>query len=165
MSAAFKFRSNAPEVRAQIKRGLQANLKAAAMLWHGGVIDDQLTGTRSGRTYRVPGTGSKEKKPIVIKPKHPRYKVSSFIRRAPVISGGVMYKASRPGEPPASRLGDLRISYKYRVKGLAAEIGSPLPYALALEKGTSKMAPRPHLMRGFNSRRTEIMAALNKEVI
>lgn len=49
-----------------------------------------------------------------------------------------MYQASVPGEPPASRLGDLRRSYRVNPvegKGTTAsvKVGSPLTYAAHLE--------------------------------
>lgn len=117
----------------QIERGLQANLKAAAMIWHGGVIR-LLRGGRSGATYKIPGTM--------------RY-----------------YQASAPGEAPATRLGDLRTSYRFIVQTSEAAVGSPLDYALWLEKGTSKMAPRPHLQPAYQQNKGRIHAALEANVI
>lgn len=68
------------------------------------------------------------------------------------------YQASAPGEAPASRLGDLRRSYKIgKVEGQGLEkhikFGSNLDYAEYLEGGTMRksdrrqrrMRPRPHL--------------------
>lgn len=60
------------------------------------------------------------------------------------------YRASKPGEPPASRTGDLRRSYRVgKVEGAGLnkhiKVGSPLRYAPHLEEGTSRMAERPHL--------------------
>lgn len=70
------------------------------------------------------------------------------------------YKASRAGEPPASRLGHLRTSYKYLVKGkgmdAAGYVGSPLPYSHYLEYGTYKMAPRPHLKVAFQKAKPDV---------
>lgn len=60
------------------------------------------------------------------------------------------YRASAPGEPPASRLGHLRASYQYKVLGSGHNskgfVGSELEYAHYLEYGTYKMQPRPHLI-------------------
>lgn len=117
----------------QIERGIQSNLKAAAIIWHGAVIK-LLRGTRSGATYKIPGTM--------------RY-----------------YRASSPGEAPATRLGDLRTSYRFIVQGNEAAVGSPLDYALWLEKGTSKMAPRPHLETAYQQNKGRIHAALEANVI
>lgn len=70
------------------------------------------------------------------------------------------YTASRPGEAPASRLGDLRTSYKFIVKKSEALIGTPLHYAVDLEHGTRKMAPRPHLQKAYHQNRERIVAHL-----
>jgi len=71
-----------------------------------------------------------------------------------------MYRASKVGEPPASRLGHLRTSYKYLVKGEGSKaegyVGSPLPYSHYLEYGTAKMAPRPHLKVAFQQSKEEV---------
>jgi HK97 gp10 family phage protein len=60
------------------------------------------------------------------------------------------YTASVAGAFPATRLGNLKKSYKYKVMGqgvkMKAFVGSDLPYAHYLEYGTYKMAPRPHLI-------------------
>lgn len=73
------------------------------------------------------------------------------------------YTASAPGESPASRLGDLRTSYKFIVKKSEALIGTPLHYAVDLEHGTRKMAPRPHLQKAFNKNRQRILSHLRGE--
>ena len=70
------------------------------------------------------------------------------------------YRASKPGEAPASRLGDLRTSYKFVVKRSEALIGTPLRYALALEHGTRKMAPRPHLKKAYEENKAAIRGHL-----
>lgn len=121
------------EVLEQAKRGIQANVKAAAIIWHGAIVDS-LQGEKSGREYRVPGTDT-------------------------------MYRASKPGEVPAVRLGDLKRKYSFRTKGMAAEVGNPLEYAYYLEKGTNKMAARPHMIPAYNKNRERIQQALGANVI
>ena len=63
------------------------------------------------------------------------------------------YRASAAGEPPAVRLGHLRASYKYLVKGQGMNsegvVGSDLAYSHYLEYGTKKIKPRPHLKPAF----------------
>lgn len=70
------------------------------------------------------------------------------------------YRASKPGESPASRLGHLRTSYKYLVKGKGMDavgyVGSPLPYSHYLEYGTYKMKPRPHLKVAMKNSKKDI---------
>ena len=159
----YKVNRRTPEVERQIKTGLQANLKAAAMIWHAGVLK-MLSGERSGRTYKIPGTGSVTKQRILVKTKHPRYKVKQYARLAKIRTGKD-YQASKPGEPPAVRLGTLRQTYRYRVKNFYAEVGSPQKYAVALEKGSSRAAPRPHLAPAYAKNRARILKALGKNVI
>jgi hypothetical protein len=61
------------------------------------------------------------------------------------------WKASRPFEPPAVRLGDLRRKYLGFVEGsgIYSEgiVATPVDYAPHLEFGTRKMAQRPHLRK------------------
>lgn len=71
-----------------------------------------------------------------------------------------MYQASAPGEAPASRLGDLRTSYKFIIHRSEALIGSPLHYARSLEFGTRKMAKRPHLKKAYMMNRQAIIGHL-----
>lgn len=159
----FRATNRTQEVIEQVERGSKANLTAAAMIWHAGVLRE-LRGNRSGKTYFVPGTGGVSKQPVTVNVTSPRYKISSYTRMQNK-RNGVKYKASAPGEAPASRTGDLRTSYIYRVRNNYAEVGTPLKYAIALEKGTRKMAPRPHLGRAYVVNRQRIMDALGANVI
>ena len=73
---------------------------------------------------------------------------------------GRTYRASAPGEAPASRLGHLRASYKYMVQGQGVNsegvVGSDLAYSHYLEYGTAKMKPRPHLKPAFQESQNKI---------
>lgn len=75
----------------------------------------------------------------------------------PVPGTNRTYRASKPGESPATRLGDLRTSYRFLVQNNEGLVGSPLHYAYKLEKGTRKMAPRPHLKKAFVLNRQSIV--------
>lgn len=98
-----------------------------------------LRGQRSGRRYKVPGTYRRQRDKTDGKMKNGRY-----------------YTASAPGEPPAVRLGHFRMSWQPSARiedGLYTSIleselmvGTKQKYLLGeiLEKGTRKMAPRPH---------------------
>lgn len=60
------------------------------------------------------------------------------------------HRASSPGSPPAVDTGALRASYSANTASLGAAgaeltIASGKDYAVYLEFGTSRMAPRPHL--------------------
>ena len=95
-----------------------------------------LSGQRSGRNYKVKGTGGKSKK------------------------SGIVYTASAPGEPPALRFGTLQKSFKRRT--YAERNGNGLMvYAVTesnlkvngyllgelLENGTKRIAPRPFVQK------------------
>ena len=67
---------------------------------------------------------------------------------------GKKHQASAPGEAPANLSGSLRRSVKYVVRGyLEAEFGDKIFYGKYLEEGTTnkdgstRIAPRPHLVR------------------
>jgi hypothetical protein len=143
------------------------HLLAATVKWHAGVVQE-LSGQRSGRVYKVPGTGSLALVPkeVTIK-KGPRAGQRVTIRYNTRV-GARLYNASKPGEAPAVRLGQLRQSYRFRVVGPnymeRGEVGSPLDRALYLEKGTSRMAARPHLEPAFRKNKREILAALGKRL-
>lgn len=102
-----------------------------------------LGGTRSGASYRKPGTYVK--------------KASNY------------YQASAPGEPPAPRTGSLRRNWnpfvstehgggRYAVK---AGIESGQHYARYLEDGTSHMAPRPYVERILERSKNDIESILS----
>lgn len=113
----------------------QKNLQAATVEWYNGIVQDQLTGSRSGRSYRIPGTKKR-------------------------------YTASKPGQAPASRTGTLRSSYRFQISRRGGdpvgEVGSPEEYALYLEKGTDRMAPRPHVQPAYKGREGPIKAHLGR---
>lgn len=61
---------------------------------------------------------------------------------------GGLHQASAPGEAPANMTGKLAKSVNYRVRNQQEmAIGEKEHYAIYLEDGTRKMAPRPHLDR------------------
>lgn len=112
------------------QKAKQRGFQAANVLTN--EVKKVLSGQRSGRSYKVKGTGGKAKK------------------------SGVMYTASAPGEPPALRFGTLQKSFKRRT--YAERNGSGLTvhavtesnlqvngYLLGelLENGTKRIAPRP----------------------
>lgn len=97
-----------------------------------------LRGQRNGRRYKVPGTYRKQRDKATGKTKSGRY-----------------YTASAPGEPPAVRTGAFRLSWQPTARVVfghyVARIESDLRTANGqhtlgeiLEKGTSRMAPRPY---------------------
>ncbi|MGN7485354.1 HK97 gp10 family phage protein [Priestia megaterium] len=128
--------NNSKQAIRMMKDAQEDRLLEAITEWHAGIVEDMLVGERSGRTYRIPGSTR-------------------------------TYRASRPGEAPATVTGRLRSSYRFRVTetggNKVGEVGSPLDYALYLEKGTSRMAPRPHVLPAYYKRESSIKAALTRE--
>lgn len=97
-----------------------------------------LRGQRTGRRYKVPGTYRRQRDKATGKMRNGRY-----------------YTASAPGEPPAVRTGTFRNSWQpeaYAAFGsYISRISSDVRtdngqhnLGEILEKGTSRMAPRPH---------------------
>ena len=97
-----------------------------------------LRGQRHGRRYKVPGTYRLQMDKATGKKRHGRY-----------------YTASAPGEPPAVRTGTFRNSwqpsahvvygsYISRISSDVTTDNGQHTLGEILEKGTSRMAPRPH---------------------
>ena len=116
-----------------INGGLKDNLAAAVAIIHGQLMVKMLQGTRSGKTYLVPGTKRE-------------------------------YTASAPGEPPAPRTGNTARTYDVDVDGFVGRVGSPSEEALRLERGTSRMAPRPHLKPAFDESLDKVKQALGNPI-
>ena len=100
-------------------------------------IKRTLSGPRSGKKYRVPGTK--------------RYYTASAPGEPPAVRTGRLRNS---------------IKYKLvrgfmRAKG---EVGSSLDYAAQLEFGTSKMAPRPYLRPTYEKERQTIKRILAGKV-
>lgn len=130
---------NVDKLTKEMEANFQKAMKRAVYTVHR-ELTHVLSGSRSGKMYPVPGTRNSErqgtsrgegKKPKKVK----------------------LYRASAPGEAPASRLGDLRTSYRPIVEGrgfnAVGKVGTPLKYGPMLEHGTKKMAKRPHLSVAF----------------
>lgn len=76
--------------------------------------------------------------------------------------------ASSPGSPPAPDTGNLRRNWQGQVVAGASGVGngvrivmrlkSKVPYQIFLEKGTRKMAPRPHVKRIEDKARPQVAA-------
>ncbi len=71
---------------------------------------------------------------------------------------GIMHRASAPGEAPAMDSGELVRSIIYDVENLQVEIGAEAgaPYAVALEEGKGKIAPRPFLQPAIDRNIDEV---------
>jgi len=98
-----------------------------------------LSGSRSGRTYYVPGT-------------HKEYTASSDL--------------TTPAEPPAQATGRLRQSVKTSIEGqglnIIGKVGTDLEYGKVLEYGTydNRIAPRPWLRISFEKAESKVKGIL-----
>lgn len=135
-NVSFTFTNHIPQITHELEQKLEQAMLKSAITVRNEVLK-LLSGSRSGRLYRVPAT-----------------------RRT--------YRASSAFQPPASRLGHLRASYKYLVRGTGFSsvgvVGSDLPYSHFLEYGTYKMRPRPHLIPAFRNSKPKIEKIFAKAI-
>ncbi len=113
-----------------------------------------LTGQRSGKVYKKPGTYGKSRS------KATRELMGEYGHR---LRGGQLYRASAPGEAPARRTGDLRKSFAPYVESspnsggtiVRSGIQSNVEYADILEDGSGRIARRPYRDRIIEKARPE----------
>lgn len=75
--------------------------------------------------------------------------------------GNKVHRASAPGQSPANDTGKLASGINYnKVSDNLHEIKITTPYALPLEVGTSKLAPRPFIMPAILSVKKKLLKAL-----
>jgi HK97 gp10 family phage protein len=129
MKIQMSLTNNIPKITKELSNNIEKRMLIASIQVHGELVRSILVGTRSGRLYRITGTKK-------------------------------LYRASKAGEAPAVRLGALRQSYRFTTEGRGHKtvgiVGSPLKYSKWLEKGTSKMKPRPHLSVAFRNKKNDI---------
>ncbi|PFR83303.1 HK97-gp10 family putative phage morphogenesis protein [Bacillus cereus] len=127
-SVEIEYSSNMEQVKTRINAMCVEKVTAASIHLQN-QVKKNLTGSRSGKQYKIPHTSRK-------------------------------YTASKPGEAPAVRTGDLLNSIKYNVKRSQSEVlgavGSDLKKAIWLETGTSHMEARPFLLKTFEKERREL---------
>lgn len=121
----FKFDSNVDNVIKELGKETEDRVRKATHHLRN-EVNETLSGERSGKTYKVPGTEN------------------------------TYYTASAPGEPPASRLGHLRSSIGWKImekRGLfkrlaiVGRVGTPLEYGAKLETGEYPAGPNPTVAR------------------
>lgn len=126
---------------------------------------ETFTGVRSGRIYKKPGTYGSATKSTRKLMKEYNHKLRK---------GGQLYRASAPGEVPASRRrGGLRAAWTdgtASVSGsdsgstsIVAYIESQSPYAGYLEHGTKRIAPRPYVDRIRERARPQAVRILSED--
>lgn len=105
-----------------------------------------LSGSRSGRRYRIPGTGKEG-----------------------VRGTGTYYTASAPGEAPASRFGggrglrgSIRIMPRVTRRSVQCRVGTDLEYAVYLEFGTRHMQARRHLGLAYDRAKGRMLQRLKE---
>ena len=135
MGLDFKLKFHTNEVVRAIESTATKRMLEAVNAVRGQTLDT-LSGSRSGRTYRVPGS-----------------------RRT--------YTASAPGEPPASRLGELRQSVKTALKTegrkIIGMVGTDKEYGKVLEFGSKFMAARPWLRISFEKALPKVKSILSRK--
>lgn len=80
---------------------------------------------------------------------------------------GVLHQASAPGEPPASDTGHLVNDRRIDLipERVAARLTFSALYAIFLERGTSKMEPRPWANRALEETRSEVRWAVGSNIL
>lgn len=84
---------------------------------------------------------------------------------------GRRHQASAPGESPANRTGRLARSIDYKVRsysemvfGAKAFYGGFLEHGTKNENGSTRIAPRPYLIRAFNSVKRDLVRAILENI-
>jgi len=78
------------------------------------------------------------------------------------------YQASAAGEPPATRLGELKDSVKWTIetqgKEITGTVGTDKEYGAVLEFGSSKILPRPWLQKSFDESKDKVIEIFNRHM-
>lgn len=77
---------------------------------------------------------------------------------------GRQHQASAPGESFANDTGNALLKTKKKNQRFSGEVSGDYPYALALELGTQKMAPRPTLGRALENKIPELTNIVSKPI-
>jgi hypothetical protein len=125
-------------------------------------IQGELGGFRSGRWYPLPGNLAYEK----TTPKEQRalnywVKYTGTYSRNEIL--GAAYRASAPGEPPASRTGRLRQSFHIVIAMIneatyRVSVRTNIHYADDLEFGTERVEARPFVVPALEKAMPKIVA-------
>lgn len=120
-------------------QGLRRGWDAAGRVWLKSIRNEVLRGTKSGKVYKIRRGKSKRN-----------------------------HRASAPGETPANRSGAYRKSMGFQIHGWKAlEVGSregSAGYSMFLEKGTSRMKPRPGIKNAITAESATIQKDVENEL-
>jgi hypothetical protein len=179
-----KFTSRLPEIAAEIEREAEIRAREMAVVVRTEALR-VVRGERHGRYYRIPGThrpaktGKARFAPGQTSAQAPK---GGWLPGAETETGAASllssrkgaagrrgyYRASAPGEPPARRFGKLIQSIQMRTRmnrqSATAWVGSDEKYAVWLEKGTKRMAPRPWLIVAFNNMLDKLRTIATRKV-
>jgi capsule polysaccharide modification protein KpsS len=79
-------------------------------------------------------------------------------------SGYPDHQASAPMEAPANWYGELVKHIEAKVTSRSVEIGTTIEYGEYLERGTTKMAPRPYIIRTRDAMQQSNMNTLQMQI-
>lgn len=135
MAANVTLVSHIEKVAREIDRVTEARVWAAVNVVRNRVLE-KLSGARSGRQYRVPGTN--------------RFYTASAPGEAPAVATGRLRQS-------------IQAQIERREGGVVGMVGSGLDYAVYLELGTRAMAPRSFLRPAVEEARPELERILSEE--
>lgn len=115
--ATVRFERRFKELRAELDKQLRIRAEIALQIARNEILET-LSGDRTGRVYRVPGTKR------------------TYVASAPGEPPAVMLGHLRQ---------EILTEIQETDKEIIAAIGSPLPYSLRLELGDDRVKPRPWL--------------------
>lgn len=124
------FKSRIPEAMGKIDKAARARMHEAVNEVRDKTLDT-LSGSRSGRTYFVPGT-------------HKSYTASS--------------PGEPPAQATAGLRQSVKGTVEKEGKGIVGRVGTELDYGKKLEFGTKNMAPRPWLLKSFEESEAKVKA-------
>jgi len=122
-----------PEVTAKIKEEAKKRMLEAVQEVRNETVET-LSGMRSGRIYKVPGTN--------------RTYTASSPGEPPAVATGALKES---------------IKWATEDNGMTGLVGTELKYGPMLEFGTSKMAPRPWLRKAFSESETKVREIFTRE--
>lgn len=162
------FKSNLPEVMAELRARSQRNVQAATLHMRNELID-KVNSVGTGQEYPIrPETGRIEEVEIINK--------LGRSQKVKKIMDAKIHKASSPGDPPAVLRAQLKTSFQVEFeedgdtyRGYIGPVN--VPYAKALEFGfvgkdrngkQHNLLPRPYMFPTYHEQRENLMDILKR---